>query len=336
MDRYSRQVLVAGIGKSGQEKLLRSKVLVIGCGALGTVIANNLVRAGIGYMRVVDRDYVELDNLQRQMLFDEADVEKGMPKAVAAVDKLRKINSSVKIEAEVKDVNQKNIEELIKDVDVVLDATDNIETRLLINDTCFKHNTPWIYGAAISSYGMTMNIIPKVTACFRCIVPSPPAPGLLDTCDTVGVLNAITSLIASLQSNEALKILLGDKDSNQELLVIDLTNNSFDKIVVKKRDDCPLCRDGVLEYLDKKGPSEPIKLCGREMIQITPQRKMEVSLEHLKGKLERIGDASYLGYLLRFRVDQYELIIFPDGRAFVKGVSDKETARSLYAKYIGV
>lgn len=335
MDRYSRQILLERIGEAGQEKLAKSSVLLVGCGALGTVIANNLIRAGIGYMKVVDRDYVELDNLQRQMLFDEEDVEKGMPKAVAAVDKLHKINSSVKIEAEVKDVNQKNIEELIKDVDIVLDATDNFEIRLLINDACFKHNIPWIYGAAISSYGMTMNIIPKMTACFRCIISSLPAPGSVDTCDTVGVLNAITSLIASLESNEAIKILLGDRDVNRELLVIDLRDNSFDKIPVKKRGDCPLCRDGKFEYLDKKGPSKAIKLCGREMIQITPQREMEIPLEHLKGKLERVGDASYLGFLLKFRVDKYELIIFPDGRAFVKGVSDTETARSLYAKYIG-
>jgi len=335
MDRYSRQILLERIGEAGQEKLAKSSVLLVGCGALGTVIANNLIRAGIGYMKVVDRDYVELDNLQRQMLFDEEDVEKGMPKAVAAVDKLHKINSSVKIEAEVKDVNQKNIEELIKDVDIVLDATDNFEIRLLINDACFKHNIPWIYGAAISSYGMTMNIIPKMTACFRCIISSLPAPGSVDTCDTVGVLNAITSLIASLESNEAIKILLEDRDLNRELLVIDLRDNSFDKIPVKKRGDCPLCRDGKFEYLDKKGPSKAIKLCGREMIQITPQREMEIPLEHLKKKLERIGDASYLGFLLKFRVDKYELIIFPDGRAFVKGVSDTETARSLYAKYIG-
>jgi len=336
MERYSRQIIMGRIGQSGQEKLLRSRALVVGCGALGTVIANNLVRAGIGYMRIVDRDYVELDNLQRQMLFDEDDVEKGMPKAVAAVDKLHRINSSVEIEAEVKDVNRKNIEELIKDVDIVLDATDNFETRLLINDACFKHNIPWIYGAAVSSYGMTMNIIPKVTACFRCMVSSMPAPGSLDTCDTVGVLNATTSLIASLQSNEAIKVLLGDKDSNRELLAIDLANNSFDRIAVEKREDCPLCRDGVFEYLDKKGPIESIKLCGRDMIQITPQREMEISLEELKEKLDRVGDASYLGFLLKFRVDKYELVIYPDGRAFVKGVSDTETARSLYAKYIGV
>lgn len=335
-DRYSRQILVPSIGESGQRRLLTSKALVVGCGALGTVIANNLVRAGIGYMKIVDRDYVELDNLQRQMLFDEEDVERRTPKALAAADKLRRINSSVEIEAEVKDVTQKNVEGLIKDADILLDATDNVETRLLINDACFKHNIPWVYGGVISSYGVTMNIIPRQTACFRCLVSYVPAPGSIPTCDTAGVLNAISSVIASLQSNEAIKILLGDKDVNKGLLAIELMKNSFEKIPVEKGEDCPLCRDGEFEYLDKKGLSEPIKLCGRDMVQITPQREMEVSLEHLKARLEKVGDTSYMGYLLKFSVDKYELIVFPDGRAFVKGASDKETARSLYAKYIGV
>ena len=336
MDRYSRQILVARIGESGQKKLLRSRVLVIGCGALGTVIANNLVRAGIGYIKIVDRDYVELDNLQRQMLFDEEDVAKGVPKAMAAADKLRRINSSIKIEAEGKDVNRKNTEELLKDVDVVLDGTDNFETRFLINDACFKHRIPWVYGAAISSYGMTMNIIPGVTPCFRSIVSSLPTPGSIDTCDTVGVLNAITNIVASLQSNEAIKILLGERNLNRELLVIDLMDNSFEKITVKERDDCPLCRNGKLEYLNKKGPVEAIKLCGRETVQVTPQREMEISLEYLKGKLEKLGDASYLGSLLKFRVGEYELIIFPDGRTFIKGCTDEKIAKSLYTRYIGV
>jgi adenylyltransferase/sulfurtransferase len=336
MDRYSRQILIAEIGESGQKKLLKSRVLVVGCGALGTVIANNLVRAGIGYLKIVDRDYVELNNLQRQMLFDEEDVEKGVPKAVAAADKLRRINASIKIEAEVKDVNRRNIEALIKDVDIVLDGTDNFETRFLINDACFKHRIPWVYGAAISSYGMTMNIIPGVTPCFRSIASSLPTPGSIDTCDTVGVLNAITSIVASLQSNEAINILLGENSWNRELLVIDLTNNSFKKITVQERNDCPLCQKGELEYLNKKGPLESIKLCGRETVQVTPQREMEVSLEYLKGKLEKLGDASYLGSLLKFRVDKYELIVFPDGRAFINGCTDEKIAKSLYAKYIGV
>ncbi len=336
MDRYSRQVLIERIGRPGQEKFSKSRVLVIGCGALGTVIANNLARAGIGYMRIADRDYVELENLQRQILFDEEDVEKGMPKAVAAVDKLRKINSCITIEAEVRDVNRKNIEDLAKDVDIVLDGTDNFETRFLINDTCFKHNIPWIYGAALSSYGMTMSFIPGVTPCFRCLVSSLPAPGSTETCDTVGVLNTITSCIGSIQSNEALKILLGDRDSDQKLLVIDLMERSFEKIPIKKRDDCPVCTHGEFEYLNQKGPLEPLELCGREMMQFTPQREMEVSLEFLRGKLERLGDVSYLGSILKFKVDKYEMMVFPDGRAFIKGTTDKKIAKSLYTKYIGV
>lgn len=335
-NRYSRQILVTSIGEAGQAKLLQSRALVIGCGALGTVSANNLVRAGVGYTRIVDRDYVELDNLQRQILFDEEDVRQVVPKAVAAASKLSKINSSVKIEAEVKDVNRRNIEELVKDVDIVLDATDNFETRFLINDVCFKHKIPWVYGAALASYGMTMNIIPGVTACFRSLVFSPLSPGSVDTCDTMGVLNAVTGVIASIQSNEAIKILLGDKNISRELLVIDLKNNSFEKITVKEREDCPLCTRGELEFLEKEGLPEPIKLCGRDMVQITPRKEMKVSLESLQKKLQRLGDTSFMGSLLKFTVGGYELIIFPDGRAFVRGCSDEKVAESLYAKYIGV
>ena len=336
MERYSRQLLVPGVGKSGQEKLLRSKAVVIGCGALGTVIANNLVRAGVGYVRVVDRDYVELDNLQRQILFDEDDVEKGRPKALAAADKLRKINSSVTVDAEVKDVNRKNIEELIKGMDVVLDGTDNFETRFLINDACFKHETPWIYGAVLSSYGMTMSFIPGVTPCFRCVVSPLPPPGSTQTCDTVGVLNGVSSCIGSIQSTEAVRILLGDKSSDQSLLIIDLMKRSFEKLPVKRRGDCPTCVAGQFEYLDRKGPLEPIELCGREMMQFTPPQKMEVSLEFLKEKLAKLGDVSYVGSLLQFKIGNYELIVFPDGRAFIKGTTDKKLARSLYTRYIGL
>lgn len=335
MDRYSRQILVDQIGASGQEKLQRSRVLVVGCGALGTVIANNLVRAGVGYLKIVDRDYVELDNLQRQMLFDEEDVAKVVPKALAAADKLHRINSLVKIEAEVKDVNRRNIEGLLQDIDIVLDGTDNFETRFLLNDACFKHQIPWVYGAALASYGMTMDIIPGVTACFRSLVGSLPAPGAIDTCDTVGVLNAITSIVASFQSNEAIKILLGDKNLNRGLVVIDLKSNTLEKIAVKERWDCPLCHRGELEYLNRKGLPQPLKLCGREAVQVTPQREMEVSLEYLKGKLEKLGEVTYLGSLLKFKVGEYELIIFPDGRAFINGCSDEKIAKSLYTRYIG-
>ncbi len=335
MDRYSRQKLVAQIGPSGQEMLGRGRVAVVGCGALGTVIANNLARAGVGYIRIIDRDFVEIDNLQRQVLFDEDDVKRGMPKAVAAADRLRKVNSSIQIEAVVSDVHRRNIEGFIKDVNVVLDATDNFETRFLLNDACFKHSVPWVYGAAIASYGMTMNIFPRATPCFRSIVASLPASGSVDTCDTVGVLNSITSIVASLQSNEAIKILVGGKAEGGELIAVDLGSNKFEKIHVKERIDCPLCVKGEYEFLDKPGLAEPVKLCGRDMIQVTPQKELGVSLEFLKTKLERLGEVSFLGALLKFNVDRYELIIFPDGRAFIRGTDDKKVAKSLYAKYVG-
>jgi molybdopterin/thiamine biosynthesis adenylyltransferase len=335
MDRYSRQVLVGQIGPSGQEALGRSRAVVVGCGALGTVVANNLVRAGVGYVRIIDRDFVELDNLQRQILFDEEDATRGMPKAVAAAERLRKVNSSIQIEAVVSDVHRRNIEGFIKDANVVLDATDNFETRFLLNDACFKHSVPWVYGAAIASYGMTMNIIPRSSPCFRSIVSALPASGSVDTCDTVGVLNSITGIVASLQSNEALKIMVGGKAEGGELIAIDLGNNKFEKIHVKERSDCPLCVKGEYEFLDKPGLAEPVKLCGRDMIQVTPQTELGVSLEYLKEKLERLGEVSFLGALLRFNTGKYEMTIFPDGRAFIKGTDDKRVAKSLYARFVG-
>lgn len=336
MNRYSRQVLLKSIGEKGQRTLLESRVLIVGCGALGTVIVNNLARAGVGHLRIVDRDFVELENLQRQVLFDEDDVAKAMPKVMAAAEKLHKINSSIEIEPHLKDVNSRNIEDLIQGMDVVLDGTDNMETRFLINDACLKHRIPWVYGGAVSSCGMTMNIIPGKTPCLRCIIPDLPAPGSLDTCDTVGVLNAVTAVIGSIESNEAIKILLGDEGVSRDLLTIDLARNCFDRIAVTTRSDCPACQKGEFEYLNQKGEGDVIKLCGREMIQITPRQEMTVSLEDLKARLERVGEATFMGFLLKFKVDKCELIIYPDGRAFVKGAIDKEAARSLYAKYVGL
>lgn len=335
MDRYSRQVLVAHIGPEGQKKLSEGRVAVIGCGALGSVNANNLARAGIGHLKIIDRDFVELENLQRQVLFDEEDVDKGMPKAMAAAEKLRRVNSSIDIESEVADINRRNIEGLIKDVNVVVDATDNFETRFLINDACHRLGIPWVYGAAVSSYGMTMNIDAPKTPCFRSIVSSLPPSGSVDTCDTIGVLNAITGVIASVQSNEAIKIIMGGKVVWGELIAIDLANNRFEKIHVKERDDCPLCVKGEYEFLNRPGLAEPVKLCGRNMIQVTPQKEMGVSLESLQGKLSRLGETSYMGSLLKFSVDKYELVVFPDGRAFIKGTDDKGVAKSLYTKYVG-
>jgi molybdopterin/thiamine biosynthesis adenylyltransferase len=335
MDRYSRQVLVAQIGSAGQDRLAKSRVTVVGCGALGTVIANNLTRSGVGYLRIIDRDFVELTNLQRQTLFDEADVNNTIPKAVAAADKLRKINSSIEIEAVVSDVHRRNIEGLIEGSNVVLDATDNFETRFLLNDACFKLNIPWVYGAAIAGYGMTMNIFPRRSPCFRSIVSTLPSSGTVDTCDTVGVLNSITGIVGCLQSNEAIKVMVGDRVEGGELIAIDLVGNKFEKVRVKERTDCPLCVKGEYEYLDKPGLAEPVKLCGRDMIQVTPQKEMGVSLEFLKTRLEKLGEVTFLGALLKFNVGPHELIIFPDGRAFVKGTDDKNVAKSLYSRYVG-
>ena len=335
MDRYSRQVLVALIGPQGQQKLAKSRAVILGCGALGTVISNNLARAGVGYLRIIDRDFVELNNLQRQTLFDEDDANKGMPKAMAAAEKLRKVNSSIEIEGVVSDVHRRNIEDLIRDADVVLDATDNFETRFLLNDACFKHDKTWVYGAAIAGYGMTMNVFPQKSPCFRSIISSLPSSGSVDTCDTVGVLNAITGTIASIQSNEAIKILVGGKAVGGELIAVDLGINKFEKIQVKEREDCPLCVKGEYEFLDKPGLAEPVKLCGRDMIQVTPQKEMGVSLEFLKAKLEKLGDVSFMGSLLKFTIGKHELIVFPDGRAFIKGTDDKKVAKSLYTRYVG-
>jgi molybdopterin-synthase adenylyltransferase len=335
VDRYSRQVLVAQIGQAGQSKLANSRVVIVGCGALGTVAANNLTRAGIGHIRIIDRDFVELTNLQRQTLFDEADVDSGVPKALAAAEKLRKVNSSIRIEGIVSDVHRRNIEGFIDGADVVVDATDNFETRFLLNDACVKHNIPWVYGAAIAGYGMTMNIFPHKSACFRSIVPNLPASGAVDTCDTVGVLNAIPGVIANIQSNEAIKIILGDGAQGGVLIAIDISNNKFETIHVKEREDCPLCARGEYEFLDRPGLAEPVKLCGRDMIQVTPQRELGVSLETLKTKLEKLGEVTFMGALIKFSVGQHELIIFPDGRAFVKGTDDKNVAKSLYSRYVG-
>ena len=335
MDRYSRQSLVAQIGPAGQVKLGQSRITLVGCGALGTVIANNLTRAGVGHIRIIDRDFVELTNLQRQTLFDEEDVSNNVPKALAAAEKLRKINSAIEIEATVSDVHRRNIEGLIEGSTVVLDATDNFETRFLLNDACFKLGIPWVYGAAIAGYGMTMNIFPRSSPCFRSIVSTLPSSGSVDTCDTVGVLNSITGIIGCIQSNEAIKIMVGDEVQWGELIAIDLAGNKFEKMKVKERTDCPLCVKGEYEYLDRPGLAEPVKLCGRDMIQVTPQRELGVSLEFLKQKLEKLGDVTYMGSLLKFTVDQQELIIFPDGRAFIKGTDDKNVAKSLYSRYVG-
>lgn len=334
-ERYSRQELFSEIGREGQELIQEGSVLIIGCGALGTLLANNLVRAGVGRIRIVDRDFVELDNLQRQALFDEEDVRRRLPKAVAAMEKLKKINSTIRIESEVLDVNHRNIEALITPVDLVLDATDNMETRFLINDACIKNMVPWIYGGAVASYGMTMNIIPGKSACLRCIIEKVLPPGTTPTCDMVGVLNSVPAIIASIQSTEALKILMGRCVPDNGLIYIDVWQRRFSQLHLKRQPNCPTCVQMEFDFLHGKGLSETFSLCGRNAVQINPPSNNEINLEKLKESLITVGKVYYNGYFLSFKIDQYELIVFPEGRTMVKGTTDESIARSLYAKYVG-
>jgi adenylyltransferase/sulfurtransferase len=332
-NRYSRQILLKNIQLEGQIKLKRSKILVIGCGALGTTIANNLVRSGIGYIKLIDRDIIELNNLQRQNLFNENDI--GLPKAFVASKKLKEINSKILIEYIVDDVNYQNIEHFIKEMDIVLDGTDNFLVRFLINDACIKHHIPWVYGGAIESNGMTMNIIPDKTPCFRCLIPNLPSSGDVPTCDTVGVLNSIPTIIASIQSTEAIKILL-NKDVNQHLLMYDVWSHSFQNIEIKKNLQCECCNNHNYEFLNAKHKETMISLCGKGAIQVTPVKNMKISFEELEKKLTKIGEVENRGVILRLKIPNFQLNVFRNGRAIIVGTNDKKIAKSLYAKYIGL
>ncbi len=334
-DRYARQRVLPEIGSEGQEQLLNASIVVIGCGALGSVQTQLLARAGVGRIRIVDRDVLELNNLQRQVTFDEDDVAAGLPKAEAAMRKLRKINSSIEIEGLVEDVTPRNIEGLITDADLVLDGTDNIETRYLINDACVKHRKPWIYGGVIGTTGMTMPVLPNEGPCIRCIFPESPPPGNLPTCDTVGVLNTTPAMVASIQVTEAIKLIVGNGVREYRLLNIDLWTGSYRFISVQKDEDCPCCVQGRYDFLEAKEVSWTTTLCGRNSVQISPSRAVTLSLDDLSKRLALAGKVSYNGLLLQFQVSDHELVIFPNGRTIVKGTTDEAVAKSLYAKYLG-
>lgn len=332
--RYLRQIIFSNIGEAGQEKLLAARVLVVGCGATGSVIASTLARAGIGYLKIVDRDFVELNNLQRQVLYDEGDVASRTPKVIAAAQKLQRINSSIQIAPLVADVNAENIEDLMADVDLILDGTDNFETRYLVNDACVKHNKPWIYGGAVSSYGATMTILPNDSACFRCVFLNAPPPGTLPTCDTAGVIGPIVNLVGSLVSAEALKYLTGSGERNRGLINIDLWENTFDSIELERRVDCPCCVQHHFDFLDDADAGAAF-LCGRNAIQVRPSHKTTLNLPQLAQRLAPLGTVSQNDYLIQFLFDDYDMTIFPDARAIIKGTEDPTVARSVYAKYIG-
>jgi adenylyltransferase/sulfurtransferase len=339
LERYSRQMRFYGVGAEGQRKLAAARVTLCGCGALGTVLANALVRAGVGHLRLIDRDFIETSNLQRQVLFDEHDVAENLPKAEAAARKLGAINSGVYVEPVVADIDRTNIVELVKDADLILDGTDNFEIRYLINDAAVKFGKPWVYGGCIGSYGQTMTILPGETPCLRCVFEAAPAPGEAATCETAGVLGPIVNIIASYQATEAIKILTGRRDQiNRDLLYFDVWENVQRKIKVAPllgKVDCPCCRRKRFEWLEGAQGSQTTSLCGRNAVQVSHHAAAKLNFEELAHHLEVMGQVSYNRFLLKFNVDGYEFTVFPDGRAIIKGTSDVDKARTLYAKYIG-
>jgi len=334
LEKYSRQILFQPIGAAGQEKLLRAKVVIVGCGALGTTQANALVRAGVGTLRIVDRDFVEESNLQRQLLFDESDAAESLPKAVAAARKLKRLNSDVQVEGIVADVEGRNIEKLVEGFQVILDGTDNFETRYLLNDVALKLGIPWIYGAVVASYATTLTVLPGRTACLACVFPGPP-PGIHDTCETVGVIAPAVAWAAAVQVTETLKILLGREDElHGSLLAYDVWKNHYQRVRLQVKPECRAC--GLRDFVHlKDSGSRPTALCGRNAVQIRQQEARGLDLAVLSSRLARVGRVQGNEFLLRFFVEPYELTIFPDGRAIVKGTADPAVARSLYAKYVG-
>lgn len=347
IDRYHRQVLLPQVGPDGQERLRQSSVLLVGCGALGGVIADQLVRAGIGKLRIADRDIVELTNLQRQVLFDEADARDGVPKAIAAAQKLAKINSEVTLDAPVTDVHAGNVEALAgcegdgPPVDLILDGTDNVATRYLLNDVSVKHGIPWVYGACVGVEGRCMAIVPPTGPCLQCIFSEPPEASELPSCDTAGVLASAATIIASLQVTAALRILLaGRMTTTEPLFSVDVWAGRFRSISLhgQKRADCICCGQREFRFLDIRDAGDGASLCGRNAVQIRPQSGSAVKLPQLAGKLTKSGRVQQTPHLLRcalYEPAELRLTVFPDGRAIIHGTTDLERARSIYARFVG-
>ncbi len=340
-NRYAKQELFGLIGEKGQQRISKSRVVLIGCGALGTNIANMLVRAGIGYLRICDRDYIDLDNLQRQILFDESDIEFGLPKAVAAAKKLRTINSTVDIEAQVTDVNHTNIDQLVAECSLILDGTDNFETRYLINDLAIRNKVPWVYGAVLGSTGLSMPILPGKGPCLRCLFETPPSSEISPTCETAGVISPAVCVVASLQVVSAMKILVGATDP-VTLSNVDVWSGRVHQISVAGKEnsdkECICCGKREFEYLCGKSTSRSVRLCGNEAIQVSPQKsdQLAIDLSALAKKLKAgTAEVKYNRYMLRVSAAGYQVTVFTDGRAIVKGARDPADARSIYARVVG-
>jgi adenylyltransferase/sulfurtransferase len=333
-ERYSRQVLFAAVGPEGQRRLGGSRVVLVGCGATGSAVASLLARAGVGYLRIVDRDYVEPSNLQRQLLFDEADAAESLPKAVAAAKKITSFNTDIAVESRVADLTPSNAADLLSGAQIVLDGTDNFETRYLINDYAVSNNIPWIYAAAVAAYGVTMNVLPGETACLACMFPDAPR-GTFETCDTAGILNSAAASIAALEATEAIKILVGDGASlRRTLLSFDLWRNERAEVsAATPGADCRAC--GRREFIHLAGEGRPhITLCGRNSVQIH-ERSRPVNFAEMQARLAAHGSVRFNEFVLKFWREPYEMTLFSDGRAIIKGTTDAAVARSLYARFVG-
>ena len=342
LSRYRKQTLFTGIGEAGQERICSARVLVVGCGALGSVIGESLVRSGVGFVRIVDRDFVELSNLQRQVLYDEEDVARQWPKAVAAAQKLRAINSTVEIDPRVADVDASNILSFAGDVDVIVDGTDNFEIRFLINDASLETGIPWINGGVIGSHGQVMTIIPGRTPCLRCLISDVPEPGATETCDTAGVIGPAVNVVASLQVVATLKLLIEpDRAVEPTLTVVDVWDGTWRRLKLGRdlpeKTNCPACVRGERSWIRGERGAKSTVLCGRNAVQVSPPQAGQLALEELEQKLSTSGAVTRNPFLLRLAPTgtEYELTVFPDGRAIIRGTEEIAVARSLYARYVG-
>lgn len=333
-ERYSRQILFKEIGEEGQQRLARARIVVVGCGATGSILASLLARAGIGTLRILDRDYVEPSNLQRQSLFDEDDARQSIPKPIAAARQIARFNSLITLDSQVADLTPQNVDSLLGAADLILDGTDNFETRYLINDYAVKNSVPWIYAAAVGSYAVTMNIVPGETACLACVFPESPR-GTVETCETAGILNSAVALVASLAATEALKLLVGAHSKmRRTLLSWDVWSNEQAQVQTNfPRAGCRVC--GAREFVHLAGEGRPhITLCGRNSVQIH-ERQRPVDFAEISARLQPLGSVRHNDFVLKFWREPYEITLFPDGRAIIKGTTDTAIARSLYARYIG-
>lgn len=334
--RYSRQVLFPAIGEEGQQRISKTQVAIIGCGALGTVSAEILTRAGIGRLKILDRDFIEESNLQRQGLFTEEDARRGLPKAVAAQHALRALNSEVELEGIVEDVTDANIAALCRGTQVIVDGTDNFETRYLINDFSVRESVPWVYGACLGSYGIAFAFQPGKTPCLQCLFAEPPPAGSAETCDTAGILGPVVHAVAGYQSAQVLKLAVGQPPA-AELFQVDVWNSRARLLPVEGAQDeaCRCCGRREFRFLEGRERARLVRLCGRNAVQVSPRRRARLDFEQISKRLEKTGQVAFNEYMMRIQINGYEIALFPDGRSIIRGTEDFSEARALYAKYIG-